>query len=84
MKLYLAVHTTYLEDEGIENTVEIFKTREEAVENIEQGYEESRRNYDQDDIEWDNFEKDSYSFCAWNSYGCQNRYEGTIIEKEVN
>lgn len=84
MKLYLAVYTTYFEDEGIENEVEIFKTREEAVENIGQKYEENRNRYDEEDVEWDNFEKDNYSFCVWDDYGCFRRYEGTIIEKEVN
>ncbi len=84
MKLYLVCLTSYFETNGIETNVEIFKTREEAVKFLENNYTKNKSYYSEEEFEWNDFEKDSYSFCANDENGYFERYEAQILEKEVN
>lgn len=81
MKLYVVVYTQYCESEGIDNEVLLYQNYNEAVQELERTYNKIKNFYDEDDIEWDNFENDSYSFCAKNEYDEFERYEGRIIER---
>lgn len=83
MKLYIVCLTTYFETDGIETELEIFETREEASEFLESKHNKIKDGYDEDDIDWDNFEDDTYSLCAYDEGGYFERYEAQIIEKEV-
>lgn len=81
MKLYVVVYTEYFESDGIDNEVLLYENREEAVQELENNYDKIKESYNEDDVEWDNFENDSYSFCAKNEYDEFERYEGKIIER---
>lgn len=85
MKLYVVVYTKYFEAEGLENYVSIFNTYEEAAKDLNRTYQRilNTSDYSEEDIEWNTFEDDCYSFCGYGNYGTFERYEGRIIEKEV-
>lgn len=81
MKKYLFVCVSYLEADGIDASVDIFDTEEEAQKHMEE-VSLAKAN-DIKDIEWNNRERNSFSVGGYDEYSQAERYDGFIEEKDI-
>ncbi len=80
---YVVIYASYLETEGMDASVLIFDTEEQAQQNLKESYDIIIKDFEYGDIEWNNFDKNSYSVGGYDSWNNHMRCLAYIDKKEM-
>ena len=83
MVKYLVIYASYLETEGLDASVLLFNTEEQAQQNLKESYDMVLKDFEDGNIEWNDFDKNSYSVGGYDSWSNEMRCEAYIDRKEI-
>ena len=83
---YVVVYASYQETEGMDASVLIFDTEEQAQQNLKESYDVILKEFEHGSIDWNEFDKNEYSVGGYDSYSNHARFQAYIdkyIDKKV-
>lgn len=80
---YLVVYASYCETEGLDASVLIFDTEEQAQQNLKESYGIVSELFKDGEIEWDDLDINEYSIGGYDRWSSHMRFEAYIDKKEV-
>ena len=83
MLKYIVVYASYLETEGLDASVLIFDTEEQAQQNLKESYDMILKDFENGVIEWSDLDKNSYSVGGYDSWDYNMRCQAYIDKKEI-
>jgi hypothetical protein len=83
MLKYIVIYASYLETEGMDASVLIFDTEEQAQQNIKESYDIILKDFENGSIIWNDLDKNSYSVGGYDSWSNHMRCQAYIDKKEV-
>lgn len=80
---YVVIYASYQETEGLDASVLIFDTEEQAKKNLKESYDMVLKDFKDGKIEWNDFDINEYSVGGCDEWSNNMRFEAYIDKKEI-